>query len=221
MAIRKKTTDSKPKSAANGAMRKFNFLRKFLIPVLCFLLGGVVFNLDRSGNLGVTLLKYKSFVPYPFSRMLPGAGSVDGAAVPEQIIEGRIIEVYDGDTATLYKESDNTKFKVRFFGIDAPEAAQQHGISSRDALREKILGKDVTVKVVSIDPYGRSVARVMLGARYVNLEMVTEGHAWYYADYARNEYDLAAGEKEARLRQRGLWRIKNPQPPWEYRRSKK
>ena len=61
----------------------------------------------------------------------------------------------------------------------------------------------------------------MMGGRYINLEMVSEGHAWYYPDYARNEYDLAAAEKEARIRQRGLWRIKNPQPPWEYRKDKK
>ena len=221
MAVRKKNSESKGNNAASGVIRKFNFWRRFFISLLCFMLGGVVFNLDRSGNLGVTLLKYKSFIPYPFSRMLPGAGSADGAAVPEQIIEGRIIEVYDGDTATLFKESENTKFKVRFFGIDAPEAAQTHGISSRDALREKILGKSVTVNVVSIDPYGRTVGRVMMGGRYINLEMVSEGHAWYYPDYARNEYDLAAAEKEARIRQRGLWRIKNPQPPWEYRKDKK
>lgn len=221
MAVRKKNSESKGNNAASGVIRKFNFWRRFFIPLLCFMLGGVVFNLDRSGNLGVTLLKYKSFIPYPFSRMLPGAGSADGAAVPEQIIEGRIIEVYDGDTATLFKESENTKFKVRFFGIDAPEAAQTHGTFSRDALREKILGKSVTVNVVSIDPYGRTVGRVMMGGRYINLEMVSEGHAWYYPDYARNEYDLAAAEKEARIRQRGLWRIKNPQPPWEYRKDKK
>lgn len=220
MAIKKNNSDAAGKEKkSSGVLRKSGILRKMFIPLLCFFLGGIVFNLDRSGDLGITLLKYKNFIPAPFSRMLPGANSVDGAAVPEQVIDGRIIEVYDGDTATLLVESSNTRYKVRFFGIDAPEAAQQHGIESRDALREKILGKTVTVKVVSVDPYGRSVGRVFLSGRYINLEMISDGHAWYYADYARNEYDLSAGEKEARIRQRGLWRSKNPQPPWEYRKQ--
>ena len=75
------------------------------------------------------------------------------------------------------------------------------------------------VKVVSVDNYRRAVGKVMLGGRYINLEMVAEGHAWYYRDYAQREYDLASAEAEARTGRAGLWRDSAPQPPWEYRRK--
>ena len=96
-----------------------------------------------------------------------------------------------------------------------------YGSSARNALQDKILGSSVQVKVAGVDRYGRAVGKVMLGARYINLEMVAEGYAWYYADYAGNEYDLAAAEREARIYRRGLWQEKNPIPPWVYRKSKK
>ena len=110
---------------------------------------------------------------------------------------------------------------MRFYGIDAPEAAQESGIDSRNALREKILGKEVTVLVAATDRYGRAVGKVMLGERCVNQEMVAEGRAWYYKDYARDEYEFARAEENARRNKLGLWKNANPQPPWEWRRQHK
>lgn len=184
------------------------------------LLGGLLFNLDRMGDTGVILLKYKQFLPHYVTRFLPGGTAGFGNAQPEQEIKGQIIEVYDGDTATLLT-SDNVKYRVRFFGIDAPEAAQTFGIDSRDALRDKILGREVTVRVAATDRYGRAVGKVLLGGRYINREMAAEGMAWYYRDYASGEYDLAEAEREARRERRGLWKNFAAQPPWEWRREHK
>ena len=183
-------------------------------------LGGLLFNLDRLGDTGLMLLKYKQFLPRYVTRFLPGGTAETRSAQPEQQLSGKIIEVYDGDTATLLT-ADNVKYKVRFFGIDAPEAAQEFGIVSRDALREKILGREVSVMVVSSDVYGRAIGRVMIGSRYINLEMAAEGMAWYYKDYAANEHDLAEAESNARRDRRGLWKDPSPRPPWEYRREHK
>lgn len=222
MAIRKSTDKSSGKSGFFGKLFKHSGkVIKVLMVLFWFLLGGLVFNLDRAGDVGVFFLKYKQIIPYPFSRFLPGAGVAEGAALPEQIIQGRVIEIADGDTATVLTAHPEAKYRVRFFGIDAPESAMQHGSVAKRALQDKILGQDVTVKISAVDHYGRAVARVMRGSRYINLEMVAEGHAWYYPDYAKNEYDLAAAQKEARLQKRGLWQEKSPLPPWEYRRSKK
>jgi endonuclease YncB( thermonuclease family) len=134
-----------------------------------------------------------------------------------------VIEVYDGDTLTLLVDENGSekRYKVRFYGIDAPEADQEYGITSRDALREKILGEKVRVEVISVDRYGRSVGKVMLGGRYINLEMVSEGNAWYYADYASGERDLENAQNQARSRRQGLWYKNNPLPPWEYRSEKR
>lgn len=223
MAIRKHRDDSgdnKRPTGKGGFKAKLKFFRNMICLIAAFLLGGIVFNLDRSGDVGVWLLRCKNFIPYPLSKFLPGAGAVSGDAVPEQVISGQVIEVADGDTATILGENGTVKYKVRFFGIDAPERSMNFGKESRKALSDKILARNVTVRVVNIDFYKRAVGKVMLGSRYINLEMVAEGNAWYYPDYAAREYDLAAAEKEARAFRRGLWQENDPMPPWMYRKSK-
>ena len=218
MAIRKGKT-APVKAAGRKLSGRFARFRKIVVFAAVFLLGGLVFNLDRAGNAGVVLLKYKYLIPYPLSRLLPGAGAADGPALPDQKLYGRIIDVSDGDTATLLDDKKNCKYRIRFFGIDAPESTQDYGRSSRNALQDKILGQEVAINVLAVDNYGRAVGKVMLGSRYINLEMVSDGHAWYYPDYAKNEYELAAAEKDARLHKKGLWQANAPQPPWNYRRQ--
>ena len=196
-------------------------LKRTLFALFFILLGGVLFNLDRMGGTGITLLlKYKQYLPRTVTRFLPGGSAQEGRAVAKQQLSGRIVEVYDGDTATLLTP-DNVKYKVRFYGIDAPEAKQEGGIGSRDALREKILGREVTVSVAATDRYGRAVGKVMLGDRCVNREMVAEGHAWYYKDYAPDEREFAQAEQNARQNKLGIWRTASPQPPWEWRKENK
>lgn len=210
------------KSPARGILGRIfsSGVRNTLFAFLFIGLGGLLFNLDRLGDTGVMLLKYKQFLPRTITRFLPGGSAQEGSATPNQELPGQIIEVYDGDTATLLT-NDNKKYKVRFYGIDAPEAAQEGGIASRDALREKILGKEVTVLVAATDRYGRAVGKVMLGGRCVNQEMIAEGRAWYYKDYAGGEYDFARAEDAARRKKLGLWQNDSPQPPWEWRRKHK
>jgi len=221
MAKRVSRTSGRGASAGiGGFLRIPQRVKRTLFALFFIFLGGLLFNLDRMGDTGVMLLKYKQFMPSMVARFLPGGSAGFGSARPEQTLNGQIIEVYDGDTATLLTE-DNLKYRVRFFGIDAPEAAQSFGIDSRDALREKILGKSVTVKVVSTDRYGRAVGKVMLGGRYINREMVAEGMAWYYRDYAANEYELSEVESAARRERLGLWKSPSPRPPWEWRRENK
>ena len=188
--------------------------------ILLIFLGGFLFNLDRLGDFGITLLKYKTFLPHPIPKFLPGGSAKFGTAVPQQEIVGQAIEVYDGDTMTVL-DKENQKFHVRFYGIDAPEAAQEFGIKSRDALREKILGKTVSVKVAAVDRYQRVVGRVMLGGRYINLEMVQEGMAWYYSDYAARQYDFLNAELKAKRSKLGLWASENPEAPWKWRKDRK
>ncbi|MBE6365997.1 MAG: hypothetical protein E7053_09690 [Lentisphaerae bacterium] len=209
------------KKVASWAWGKI--FRKSLLVIFLLLLGGLLFNLDRLGRTGINLLKYKDYLPGFVVRMLPGGGVPEGRAVPQQILNGQVIEIYDGDTLTLLVSDGGTekRYKVRFYGIDAPEADQEYGIASRDALRGKILGENVRVEVISVDRYGRSVGKVMLGGRYINLEMVFEGNAWYYADYASGERDLENAQNSARRLRQGLWQKHNPLPPWEYRREKR
>lgn len=225
MGNRKKSVKDTGKKAAEKvskwALGKI-FKRSFLVIIL-LASGGLLFNLDRLGNTGINLLKYKAFLPEFVVRFLPGGTAGEGSAIQDDVLEGRVIEVYDGDTLTMLalEKGQEKKYKVRFYGIDAPEAAQEHGRDSREALRKKILGENIRVIVVSVDRYGRSVGRVMHGKRDINLEMIAEGNAWYYRDYAAKEYDFEQAEKEARFKRVGLWLGDDPQPPWLYRKEKR
>ena len=83
MAIRKNSEkDGAGKGFIGRFFKRFSRIGKILLAVFWFLLGGLVFNLDRSGDIGIFFLKYKKIVPYPFSKFLPGASAPEGAAVP-------------------------------------------------------------------------------------------------------------------------------------------
>lgn len=217
---------SKVSSSAQKEIKKavsklnpFKVSFKYLTWVFFIVLGGFLFNLDRMGDFGLELLKHKEFIPYRLRVFLPGGTAIESQAARNEVINGRAIEVYDGDTITLL--NNDKKYKVRFYGIDAPEARQEHGVAARNALRTKILGKQVTVTVVNLDRYGRAVGKVHLDSRFINLEMVREGHAWYYENYARGEDEIESAHYAAKKAGLGLWQYKSPVPPWRYRSEEK
>jgi endonuclease YncB( thermonuclease family) len=134
-------------------------------------------------------------------------------------IEGKVVRVADGDTLTVLDDA-HTQHKIRLWGIDAPESGQAFGNRAKQALGEKVFGKMVRVQVVDHDRYGRTVGKVVLGDRQINLEMVQDGYAWDYRQFDRR-HEYAAAERDAREHRRGLWADKEPVPPWDWRREKR
>ena len=199
---------------------KQRVIRTLLI-LAAFLAGILVGNLDRLGKSGVEVLQYKRFIPSVLHIFLPGGLAKFVTGSPREELKGEMIEVYDGDTAILLSADGSKKYKIRFYGMDAPEAAQEYGIVSRDALRNKILGQEVRVVVMNTDQYGRCVGKVYRNDRFINLEMVREGNAWYYQAYARRDYEFSDAQKLAKQERAGLWKNPSPEPPWEYRHSGK
>ena len=134
---------------------------------------------------------------------------------------GRVVGVYDGDTLTVL-ESEKRQLKVRLAQIDTPELAQPYGRQAKRALSDLAFGKMVTVNVQEKDRYGRYVAQIYVDTMDVNAEMVRQGAAWVYRQYATDTalYTLEAQAKKAGL---GLWGISESAhvPPWEWRRMKK
>lgn len=107
------------------------------------------------------------------------------------ITSGKVIKVYDGDTITIaskmpYPNSPIFRFSVRFLGIDSPEIkAKTHiekglAILSRNALSEKIEGKIVTLKNVSLEKYGRLLADIYLDDLHLNQWMLDNKYAIPY-----------------------------------------
>ena len=104
---------------------------------------------------------------------------------------GRVIKVYDGDTITIastipIKNSPLYRFSVRLNGIDTPEIKGSDEIEkrvallARDALREKILYKDVELINVKTEKYGRLLAEVLFNGQNMNEWMIAQRFAVKY-----------------------------------------
>ena len=126
----------------------------------------------------------------------------------------KVIGVSDGDTITVL--DGTTQIKVRLAEIDAPESKQPFGSKAKEVLSDKVFGKYVKLDVIEKDRWGRSVAKVYLGNRHINLEMVQEGFAWNYTQYSKSAA-MAEAQEYAKGKKLGLWADRSQTPPWEFR----
>ena len=142
--------------------------------------------------------------------LLPLAASADPSGV---------VRVIDADTW------DVGDTRVRLFGIDAPELDQtctldgrawECGVWAADETRRWYEGRTATCRAVTIDRYGRTVARCSVDGQDVGRQMVRAGWALAYRDYSM-DYDL--DEKTAAVQRRGLHRGE-AQEPAQFRASR-
>ena len=137
--------------------------------------------------------------------------------------------VADGDTVTVLRQTTAgpRQDRVRLTEIDAPERGQPWGTRARQALADKVFGRNVQVASEGEDRYGRLLARLYvadgdtLTGRDVNQDMVQEGHAWVYRRYATENW--LPDEAAARESGLGLWSlgVGASVPPWEWRRGER
>ena len=105
---------------------------------------------------------------------------------------GKVIKVYDGDTITIasrvpgLNKSPIYKFSVRLNGIDTPEMKGKNeeekeiAVKARDALSERIMGKEIRLENVQTEKYGRLLCEVYLGNDHLNKWMIDERYALKY-----------------------------------------
>lgn len=139
---------------------------------------------------------------------------------PQQtaLLKGRVIQVADGDSFTLLL-ADKQKVRIRLYGVDCPEYKQDFSRVAADFTKACIAQKEIKVKPVDKDQYGRVVGIVFLrDGSELNAALLENGLAWHYTFYDSSS-KYAALEKRARSEKIGLWSMPNPQPPWEYRRK--
>lgn len=100
-----------------------------------------------------------------------------------------VIKVYDGDTITVDFQLGFgiilKSQKIRLLGINTPEVrgeSKPEGLISRDALRERILGKLVTIRTSKDKKgkYGRWLGEVFMEKENINLWLLAEGYARVY-----------------------------------------
>ena len=139
-----------------------------------------------------------------------------GISLTSSAFEAIVTAVTDGDTIKI--EYQNKTIKVRLAGIDTPELRQEFGPESKKALEDKVLNKTVYIDGDKKDRYGRLIADIKIGSRWINKELVEDGYAWHYKQYSRDQ-ELAESELNAKKEAKGLWISHNPVPPWEYRKK--
>lgn len=129
-----------------------------------------------------------------------------------------VSNVYDGDTVEL--KNAGGKFKLRLSDIDAPERNQAYGKKSRRALTKLCKGKNTlaTAQILGTDKYNRYLGNLQCNGVDASLHLVEHGLAWHNAKYSNNPATMNA-EAIARQKRLGLWKNKNPMPPWVWRQK--
>ena len=132
------------------------------------------------------------------------------------LLEGKVVRIVDGDSLWLEPAAPAAPVELRLEGIDAPEICQAWGPEAKKALAELVQGKEVSVKTVGRDTYGRTLGTLYLGEQNINKLMVQEGHAWS----TRYKYDrgpYVADERMARALSRGFNREGGAVMPRDFR----
>ena len=138
-------------------------------------------------------------------------------------------KVTDGDTIKI------DTFKIRLYGIDAPEKKQKCkrpnftifmftfyedyscGQKSTEALIKKINNQKITCKISDIDYFKRLIGECYKRKINLNAWLVSNGHALAFRKYSKK---YVPKEIIAKQEKRGIWQGKF-EMPWDYRKSKK
>ena len=114
---------------------------------------------------------------------------------------------------------------IRLACIDAPETVQGvAGKQATEALKRKLRAAGpLTLKIQTVDRYGRTVAELFIASSNINLEMVRDGYAYAYRQYLskcdRSAYlNAEAAAQSSRL---GVWGLPDQVKPWDWRRGKR
>lgn len=137
----------------------------------------------------------------------------------QTVLNGKVVRIADGDTMTILTK-DNKQVRVRLYGIDCPEKGQDFSMASTRFTSQRSAGKRVTVQIKDIDRYGRTIGVVLLpDGTNLNKELLKAGLAWHYKFFDDSQ-EYANLEASAQKKSLGIWSLKHPIAPWDYRRAK-
>jgi micrococcal nuclease len=144
----------------------------------------------------------------------PTPESSPTGTTPQRIAEGVVERVADGDTITVITP-DQTKLRIRMFGIDAPETpkgskfpGQPYGTEAEAYLKQLVEGKRVRVEIYGVDRYRRLLSVIFLDGTDINLAMIEAGLAEVYrGPESGHPYQVQyqAAEEVARSAKKGMW----------------
>lgn len=150
-----------------------------------------------------------------------GVFSPSVLAEKNEVVSGKVVSVYDGDTMTVFVDGAKA-LKVRMAEIDAPEKAQKFGDKSQQYLHGLVFGKTVELQILEEDRYKRSVSLVFVEGVNINKEMVKNGYAYVYHEYSKDK-SFAESENIAKENKLGLWSLPESERvlPSQWRKDRK
>jgi micrococcal nuclease len=144
--------------------------------------------------------------------------SIDSHALTWQ---GKVVGVSDGDTITVMH--DGKSEKIRLYGVDCPEKAQDFGQKAKRFSSDMVFGKTVDVESVVTEKDGRTIGIVRTEDKCLSEELIRNGLGWVYTRYCDKAFcsQWKQLEQKAKSAKTGLWSKTDPTPPWDFRRATK
>ena len=136
-----------------------------------------------------------------------------------------VLSVGDGDTIRV-REAGKV-ITIRLACIDAPEMSQRpDGLRSRSALSRLVpIGSEVSLRALTVDRYGRTVAELLSFRGNINQWMVVIGQAFVDRKYLEqcDAQQYLSLQRQAQNTRVGVWSsgASGITRPWDYRRSRR
>ena len=131
-------------------------------------------------------------------------------------LAGKIVNVPTGDLV-IFQDMSGRKHKIRLYGVACPAKDQPYAGEARKHTASLVSGKRILVRVYGRDRYGNKTGLVFADDISVNESLIKNGLAWRLPDSCDESFCKAwlTFEEKARARKVGLWKQKNPVPPWK------
>ena len=148
--------------------------------------------------------------------------------VSAALIEGRVIEVVDGDSLSVLSKAGASIHKVRLAGIVVPPMNHPYGDRSRENLRRLMVGQSVRLVTSTLDQHGQLVGTVWVKQNASEcrappcpekldaaLVQLSAGLAWVDSEQLAHKSpemrdNYLKAERHAKERRLGLWRDPGP-----------
>lgn len=124
----------------------------------------------------------------------------------------RVVDLVKGDELVVEKDGDRAELRLlglhAFAAIMHDPALKAHSDAAKAFVKQMLVGKDVQITLgkTAKDIHGRYLAYVSIGGVDQNINLIKEGHAVVYTEFAfEREQAYLEAEATTRVASKGLW----------------
>jgi endonuclease YncB( thermonuclease family) len=150
--------------------------------------------------------KYHFSLPKNIHRIVLTAGALGiiagSVSIAKRVVSPgeKVLAVIDGDSFKIGRDQT-----IRLSSLDAPEVENCAGPEAKYALSKKISGKNVILKELQTDRYGRVMAMIYMNNENINEYMVKNGLALHIWDISSQNQILDTANNFARKNKLGIF----------------